>query len=236
MGEGDSVYGADHAIRRWAERHRRGYVLAVTSGQRLGARPVTTWIADLPKTAWQRLSAGEGAKGPRLYDWAYGPYAGGAAGFRCGLLVRRSLDEPMKLTFYLTQAPAGTTLADLARVAGCRWTIASCFEQAKGEVGLDHYEVRSWIGWHRHITLAMLALAYLAVSARRQSGGTDPLDLAADLLPLTLPEVRRLLRALVGAQPPRPSAALHWSTWRRRHQQRARRAHWRARTTRKSRL
>ena len=233
---GDSVYGADHAIRRWAERHRRGYVLAVTSGQRLGARPVTTWIADLPKTAWQRLSAGEGAKGPRRYDWAYVPYAGGAAGFRCGLLVRRSLDEPMKLTFYLTQAPAGTTLADLVRVAGCRWTIESCFEQAKGEVGLDHYEVRSWIGWHRHITLAMLALAYLAASARRQSGGTDPLDLAADLLPLTLPEVRRLLWALVGAQPPRPSAALHWSTWRRRHQQRARRAHWRARTTRKSRL
>ncbi len=88
---GDSVYGADSAIRRWAERHRRGYVLAVTSGQRLGQRPVTTWIEDLADAAWQRLSAGDGAKGPRLYDWARLPYTGAAPGFACALLIRRSI-------------------------------------------------------------------------------------------------------------------------------------------------
>jgi SRSO17 transposase len=171
---GDSVYGADHAIRRWAERHRRGYVLAVTSGQRLGLRPVTTWIADLPEAAWRRLTAGEGAKGPRLYDWAYVPYRGGAEGFRCGLLVRRAIAEPEEVTFHLTQAPEGTTLAELVRVAGTRWTIESCFEQAKGEVGLDQYEVRSWVGWHRHITLAMLAHAYLAVVRDGATRGRGP--------------------------------------------------------------
>ena len=171
---GDSVYGADHAIRRWAERHRRGYVLAVTSGQRLGLRPVTAWIEDLPETAWRRLTAGEGAKGPRLYDWAYVPYRGGAEGFRCGLLVRRAIAEPAELTFYLTHAPEETTLAELVRVAGTRWAIESCFEQAKGEVGLDQYEVRSWIGWHRHITLAMFALAYLAVVRKGATRGRGP--------------------------------------------------------------
>ena len=166
---GDSVYGADSAIRRWAERHRRGYVLAVTSGQRLGMRPVTDWIEGLSADAWQRLSAGDGAKGPRLYDWVHLPYNGAAPGFACALLVRRSMADPEEVTFYLTHAPHGTGLAELVRVAGTRWAIESLFEQAKGEVGLDHYEVRSWVGWHRHITLSMFALAYLAV-VRRSAG------------------------------------------------------------------
>ena len=172
---GDSVYGADHAIRRWAERHRRGYVLAVTSGQRLGLRPVTTWIRQLPRSAWRRLSAGDGAKGPRLYDWACVPYSGAAPGFRGALLVRRSIAKPTELAFYLTHAPESTALAELVRVAGARWSIESLFEQAKGEVGLDHYEVRSWAGWHRHATLAMLALAYLAaVRKAAGAGGCGP--------------------------------------------------------------
>ena len=171
---GDSVYGADHAIRRWAERHRRGYVLAVTSGQRLGLRPVTAWAKKLPKRAWQRLSAGDGAKGPRFYDWACLPYNGAAPGFQCALLVRRSVAKPTELTFYLTHAPEGTALADLVRIAGTRWSIESLFEQAKGEVGLDHDEVRSWVGWHRHITLAMLALAYLAALRKAAAGGCRP--------------------------------------------------------------
>jgi len=171
---GDSVYGADHAIRRWAERHRRGYVLAVTSGQRLGLRPVTAWIKKLPKKDWQRLSAGDGAKGPRFYDWACLPYGGAAPGFQSALLVRRSVAKPTELAFYLTHAPEGTTLADLVRIAGTRWSIESLFEQAKGEVGLDHYEVRSWVGWHRHITLAMLALAYLAAVRKAAAGGCGP--------------------------------------------------------------
>jgi len=169
---GDSVYGADSAIRRWAERHRRGYVLTVTSGQYLGHRPVTSWIEGLPAKAWHRLSAGEGAKGPRLYDWTCVPYRGAAAGFQCALLVRRSIAKPTKLTFYLTHAPNGTALADLVRVAGTRWSIESLFEQAKGEAGLDQYEVRSWVGWQRHITLAMFALAYLTAVRKAAIGGS----------------------------------------------------------------
>jgi SRSO17 transposase len=169
---GDSVYGADRALRRRIEARRRGYVLAVTSGQRLGFARVDAWAAKVPPEGWQRLSAGEGAKGPRLYDWAYTPYRGGApAGWEKGLLVRRKLDEPDELAFYLTLAPEGTGLATLVRVAGTRWTIEACFEAAKGEVGLDQYEVRSWTGWHRHVTLAMLAHAYLAVVREAAVGG-----------------------------------------------------------------
>jgi SRSO17 transposase len=170
---GDSVYGADRALRRAIEaRGGLGYVLAVTSGQRLGGRRVDAWAAELPPEAWRRLSAGEGAKGPRLYDWAYTPYRGGApAGWEKGLLVRRKLDEPDDPAFCLTLAPEGTELATLVRVAGTRWTIEACFEAAKGDVGLDEYEVRSWTGWHRHVTLATLAHAYLAAVREAAAGG-----------------------------------------------------------------
>lgn len=236
---GDSVYGGDRAIRRWAEDHRIGYVLTVTSGQRLAMRPVAVWFDDQVDArpegsppVWQRLSAGEGAKGPRLYDWACVPYRGAAPGFQCALLVRRSLANPDEMTFSLTHAPTGTPLSDLVRIAGQRWTIESNFEQAKGEVGLDQYEVRSFIGWHRHVTLAMLAHAYLAALRRAAIGGGATVDLAADLLPLTVPEIRHLLAALVGLPPPDSAAVLRWSVWRRRHQQRARRAHWQRRTQR----
>jgi SRSO17 transposase len=169
---GDSVYGADHRIRRRLEARQRGYVLAVTSGQRLGFVPVERWLAKVPPGAWQRLSAGDGAKGPRLYDWAYLPYRGAAPGWRMGLLIRRSPAKPDELAYYLTHAPEGTSLAQLVRVAGARWTVENCFEAAKGEVGLDEYEVRSWVGWHRHVTLAMLAHAYLAVLRKAALGGS----------------------------------------------------------------
>src|SRR5919108_2046878 len=168
---GDSVYGADYALRRVIEQHGRGYVMTVTSAQRLGLKPVADWLADVPTKAWRRLSAGDGAKGPRLYDWAYLPCgAPTARGFKQGLLIRRKIKQPAEFTFYLTLAPAGTTLAELVRVAGTRWAVEACFEAAKGEVGLDQYEVRSWTGWHRHITLAMLAHAYLAVLRKMAMG------------------------------------------------------------------
>jgi SRSO17 transposase len=168
---GDSVYGADYALRRSIEKSGRGYVLAVTSRQRLGFKTVADWLEDVPASGWQRLSAGEGAKGPRLYDWAWLPQGSDAAGgWQKGLLIRRKLAHPEKFTFYLTLAPEAAGLADLVRVAGTRWTIEASFEAAKGEVGLDQYEVRSWTGWHRHITLAMLAHAYLGV-LRRAAGG-----------------------------------------------------------------
>jgi SRSO17 transposase len=168
---GDSVYGADSALRRFIEASGRGYVLEVTSAQRLGVRRVDAWAEALPDEAWQRLSAGDGAKGPRLYDWAFLPCRGAAAGWRKGLLVRRSIAQPDELAFYLTLAPEATPLAALVRVAGTRWTIEACFEAAKGEVGLDHYEVRSWTGWHRHTTLAMLAHAHLTVVRQAAIGG-----------------------------------------------------------------
>jgi SRSO17 transposase len=169
---GDSVYGADYALRRCIEKSGRGYVLAVTSRQRLGFKTVADWLEDVPGNGWQRLSAGDGAKGPRLYDWGYLPceWLAAASGWRKGLLIRRKLAQPEAFTFYLTLSPDTVALSDLVRGAGTRWTIEACFEAAKGEVGLDQYEVRSWTGWHRHITLAMLAHAYLA-ALRRAAGG-----------------------------------------------------------------
>jgi SRSO17 transposase len=169
----DSVYGSDHALRRSIERRGRGYVLAVTSAQRLGLKSVEDWLEDVPARAWRRLSAGDGAKGPRLYDWAYRPYRSDTApGWKKGLLIRRQIAKPDEFTFDLTLSPEENTLPDLVRVAGTRWTIEACFEAAKGEVGLDEYEVRSWTGWHRHITLSMLAHAYLAVVHQAAIGGT----------------------------------------------------------------
>ena len=115
-------------------------MLEVTGARRLGLRRVDAWAADLPDEAWHRLSAGEGAKGPRLYDWALLPCRGAAEGWAKGLLIRRSLAKPDEPAFYLTLAPAATPLAALVRIAGTRWTIEACFEAAKGEVGLDQYE------------------------------------------------------------------------------------------------
>jgi SRSO17 transposase len=169
---GDSVYGGDYQLRRLIEAAGKGYVLQVTSNQHLGFVRVDEWLEDVPDSGgWVRLSAGDGAKGPRLYDWAYLPHSGGREGWQMALLIRAKIDRPDELAFFLTLAPADTPLETLVRIAGTRWTIEACFEQAKGEVGLDEYEVRSWTGWHRHVTLAMLAHAYLAVLRRHAVGG-----------------------------------------------------------------
>jgi SRSO17 transposase len=168
----DSVYGGDYALRRWLQDRRLGYVLAVTGAQRLGFERVEDRAEAVPPEGWHRLSAGDGAKGPRLYDWAYATYPSDAVpGWGKGLLIRRPIAAPDELTFYLTHAPDTVGLKDLVRVAGTRWAIESCFEAAKGEVGLDEYEVRSWTGWHRHVTLALLAHAYLAVVRKAAVGG-----------------------------------------------------------------
>ena len=167
----DSVYGSDSRLRRTIQDAGKGYVLQVTSSQHLGLVRVDEWLDDVPADGWMRLSAGEGAKGPRLYDWAYRPHSGAQDDWQKALLIRAKIDQPDDLAFFLTLAPAGTPLETLVRIAGTRWTIEACFEAAKGEVGLDQYEVRSWTGWHRHITLAMLAHAYLGVVRRRAIGG-----------------------------------------------------------------
>jgi SRSO17 transposase len=163
---GDSVYGDDRRLRLWLEAQPQPYVLAV-SGQEyvwLGwqQRQVKTILAALPAEGWARFSAGDGAKGPRWYDWRWLPLAAPLEPGWCRwLLVRRSVSTPMELTAFVVFARQETTLAQAVRVAGTRWTIESGFEAAKSEVGLDHYEVRSWTGWYRHMTLAMWALALL---------------------------------------------------------------------------
>jgi SRSO17 transposase len=167
----DALYGGDHRLRRMLEQRHQPYVLAVRSNHHLQFIEEEGFVATNPKTiadklphkAWITLAAGEGAKGLRLYDWARIalPWITDG-GFERWLLIRRSRKEPDKLAYYLVFAPKGTTLAELAGAAGLRWTIEECFERAKGELGLDHCEVRSWHGWYRHMTLVMAAAAFLA--------------------------------------------------------------------------
>jgi SRSO17 transposase len=185
---GDSVYGNARQLRLWLEGRPQAYVLAV-SGQeyvRLDGRQrqVKTLVAALPPEGWTRLSAGDGTKGPRWYDWRWLPLAEPQEpGWRWWLLVRRSLSLPTELTAYMVFAPQDTTLAEVVQVAGTRWTIESSFEAAKGEVGLDDYEVRSWTGWYRHITLAMWAYALLVVL---RAG-----PIAVEMLKKSLPPVQK---------------------------------------------
>lgn len=167
----DEVYGRDPALRHQLERQRQAFVLVVPANHPLklglGAtkRPVEAIAAAWQPTMWRRLSCGEGSKGPRVYDWACLPYGWVEEdGWRHWLLVRRSIEDPTELAYYLVFGPGGTTFEEMVRVAGARWMVEECFETGKGEVGLDQYEVRSWHGWYRHITLSMWALAFLVVT------------------------------------------------------------------------
>jgi SRSO17 transposase len=191
---GDSIYGGDRRLRVWLEQQERPFVLAVTSAEPLFAildghfgQPRADRIAaHVPANEWQRLSAGAGTKGPRWYDWARVRLArlqltAAERRWEHYLLVRRSRHDPTDLAYYVVFAPAGTSLRTLARVAGQRWRIEQSFELAKGAVGLDHDEVRRWDGWYRHMTLAMFALAYLAVLRLRlqaQQIHQEPVTLA----------------------------------------------------------
>jgi SRSO17 transposase len=184
---GDTVYGGSGPLRAWLEEQLQPDALAIAANDAVdlpgGPDGSETSVHVLPKEIaeyaldpheWRRLSAGDGSKGARLYDWAFVHLAPpAAAGFEQALLIRRPLDasdDPKKLAYYLTFAPLGTLLETLVAVAGRRWTIEESVAAAKGEVGLDHYEVRHFHGWYRHITLAMLALAYLAVVRSRLPG------------------------------------------------------------------
>ena len=169
---GDEVYGNDRNLRLWLEHQGIPHVLAIKRSEKLwaltekGSRQVRAdrLASQVDEIGWVRCSTGDGAKGPRIYDWtavAIRPLREPGKGH--WLLVRRSVAKPEELAYYVCYGPAGTALEELARVAGTRWAIEECFEEAKGQVGLDQYEVRRWDGWYRHITLAMLAQAYLAV-------------------------------------------------------------------------
>ncbi len=180
----DSIYGGDYKLRRYLEEREQPFVLAVSSAQRVGPSATAEQVvASWPTAAWQRLSAGEGSQGPRWYDWAWMPMSWRSApdGMAHWLLARRSLSKPDELAYYFVFGPADATLEQVVRVAGTRWQVEQAFELATGEAGLDEYEGRTWVGWYRHVTLAMFALAYLAVvrvhaqrpqpGARGQKGG-----------------------------------------------------------------
>lgn len=180
-----------------------------------------TAAGHLPATAWQRQSAGSGAKGPRYYDWAWIHID---TDEHRHLLVRRNRTT-VELVFYLCWSPTPVTLAELVRVAGVRWSIEECFQAAKGQVGLDHYQVRNWTSWHRHITLVMLALAFLtavgADAAPKRPTGPHHTARESGAIPLTVPEIRHLFTA---------ARLLHWSIWRRRHQTTARHSRYQRRS------
>ena len=191
---GDSVDGDDRRLRLWLEAQPQAHVLAVSGKEYVWLgwqqRQVKTILAALPHAGWMRRSAGAGAKGPRWYDWRWLPLADPIdPAWRRWLLIRRSISDPTELRAYVVFAPQGTALEEVVRVAGTRWVIKQLFEAAKGEVGLDHYEVRSWTGWYRHLTLAMWALALLT--------GLRAGAMAVELLKKNLPSAqeRRSLAA-----------------------------------------
>ena len=186
----DSVYGVGD-IETTLRRSGKGYVLGVNANHlfRSWAKPqaiagTAKDIAEsLPATAWRRLSAGDGTKGERLHDWAYlgladldtSEYDGALTGlWTRGLLIRRNIADG-DLAYFSTWCPAGTPIETLVRVEGHRWAIEDSFETAKNELGLDHNETRSWHGWHRHVSLAMLAFAMMAaIRHRANARPSDP--------------------------------------------------------------
>lgn len=171
---GDSVYGDDRALRGWLEERKQAYVLAVSSNETVWInqvqRQVQAIVAELPTEGWERISAGVGSKGPRWYDWQRMELSDPPQqGWKRWLLVRRSISDPSEMTAYIAFAPLRSRLAEQVRVAGMRWTVEESIQCAKGEVGLDHYEVRSWTGWYRHMSLAMWTQAFLSV-IRKETG------------------------------------------------------------------
>ena len=175
----DEIYGHDSEFRKLLEKQAIGYVVAVPCQQRLFLNDcydrVDQHVHEFPKRQWKKLSCGAGSKGERFYQWAFVPFPVPTdQGMHKGLLVRRSLKDPEKLAYYLTHAPEGTSLRKLVQIAGARWAIEECFEQAKQETGLDEYEVRSWTGWYRHVTLSMFALAFLSVVRAKSNAQSRP--------------------------------------------------------------
>jgi SRSO17 transposase len=174
----DEVYGSDGKLRRALEERGQAYVLAVRSNEKPSTWPpygppgqiaIADLAAVVPALGWQRYSCGEGAQGPRLYDWAYVPLRPALReGWVHAVLIRRHLFRREEMAYYLLYAPVDMPLEEIVRAAGGRWTIEEVFKLAKGQVGLDQYEVRSWQGWYRHITLALVALAALAIESAKR--------------------------------------------------------------------
>ena len=173
----DEAYGQAKYLHAWLEDRDVSYVLAIRRSDTLttasGEQRADALIAAAPARAWQRLSTGAGAHGLREFDWARIPARTAARrpGRGHWLLARRSVSDPADIAYYACYGPRQSRLVDLAWTAGSRWHIEECFQQAKGEAGLDHYQVRSWRAWYAHITLSMLALAWLAATRARAVKG-----------------------------------------------------------------
>ncbi len=228
---GDEVYGADPQLRAAVRGHGLGYVLMIASNRHVntgsGRRRVNEIAAKTPRAAWQTYSAGAGSKGPRNYDWAWHrllPEDEGGKGHH-SLLIRRN-NKTGELAYLLCFSPRRVPLKALIRVAGQRWRIEENFQAAKGLTGLDQHQVRRWVSWQRWTVLAMFAHAFLAVATLAERVHAPAPD---DMIELTVNEFRRLFDALVPAGNPNTENRIRWSHWRRRHQARARRCHYRAR-------
>ena len=174
----DEIYGQTGRLRLWLEEHDIPHVLAVPKSQMvmtmefLGQARAHELVTRLPDEAWARLSCGDGAHGPREYDWAASPIRPWRReGWDHWLLARRSLTDPTDIAYYICFCPSGTTLDALVRIAGSRWMVEECFQTAKNETGLDHYQVRDYTAWYRHITLSMAALAFLATLRAKAKKG-----------------------------------------------------------------
>ena len=236
-------YRIDEDVEQTLRRACKGYVLGVKSDHHFGlwvGKPPVAGTAreiarDLEPDAWRRLSAGEGTKGARLHDWAYCELADLDADeydetksglWTRGLLIRRNISDG-DLAFFTTWCPAGTGIQTLVAVEGRRWSIEDSFETTKNELGLDHNETRSWHGWHRHVSLVMLAFAMMAVIRYRANDVAPPKKTEdedhQDLIRWSIQEVRRIANRLAQRRI-QPAYIIAWSSWRRAHQAAARRA------------
>lgn len=222
---GDEVYRADPELRQTLQQQGIGYVLGIGANRMVstgaGAQRVDVLTRSLPRHAWQHRSAGVGAKGHRWYSWALIDITDSDTTGQHHLLVRRN-DKTRGLAYYRCYRPQPATLADYVRVAGWRWKVEESFQTSKELAGLDGHQVRRWTSWHRWVTLAMLAHAFLVVTTAAQRC----VDTAATtLIALTVNEFRRLFDTLLLRPLHTAADILTWSTWRRKHQAIARACH-----------
>nr|WP_067708612.1 IS701 family transposase [Actinoplanes awajinensis] len=214
---GDEAYGGDPQLAAALRRHQLGYVLAVACSHRvptgLGVRRADHITAGLPKQAWQRISAGNGAKGYRYYDWAFItlPKAADLYEGRHWLLIRRNRSTG-ELAFYRCWSPEQVPLHHLVTVAGYRWSIEESFQATKTSLGLDQHQHRRWTAWHRWTALVIAAHAFLAAATTISTASPD------GLIDITVNELCRMFHALVIAPARTTADVIAWSIFRRRHQ------------------
>jgi SRSO17 transposase len=226
----DTVYGHCPDLREWLEEQGYAYALAVPCSEVVCVQTRTgLLLSDVASIAhqalrardWHRLSQSLGTKGERLFDWARLPLVqAGSADGRHWLVVRRCLDDPNELAYYLLWAPADTSLSTMVQAIGGRWHIEEDLHACKA-LGLDQYEVRSYLGWYRHLTLVLLASAFLldvTVQSHLSASALQESAACPALIPLTTAEARHLLAHLYWPTPTSVPLICHWSWWRRTHQ------------------